>query len=390
MSRIAFTVRTLAAAVTAIGLLVLLVLVWGLRPPIPTLSRSPTGPSALTVAEQIVDVIAWAFAVAVILRVLEHTGRSIARAELRGTGATAARLQRTLAWQPANKRRVSLVHVAATQPHQLVLRRSNDSSSAEHATQLPDPRPSPPVSESQPDAPDRSISILGPVKIEGARQRGRRLRSLTAQMLLYLALHAEGATVEKLADTLLPDTDPEQSRTRLWQSASEARRVLGDGFRRDDDGRYELDRGTVHIDIDELGHLLGGAQLSADQADSENLEAALSLFRGEPLASVDWTWAEGHARHLRATYVDMLEQVGRLRLERGDAHGALSLAEQGLNLDKLNEALWRLAMEAEFAIGLRDSLSRRYADLCDLLDRDLGLEPAGETRVLFHSLLGQG
>ena len=63
---------------------------------------------------------------------------------------------------------------------------------------------------------------------------------------------------------------------------------------------------------------------------------------------------------MRGTYAELLERVGRARLERGDVRGALDAAERGLAVDGLSEALWRLALEAEGAPGLREAIAERY------------------------------
>ena len=55
----------------------------------------------------------------------------------------------------------------------------------------------------------------------------------------------------------------------------------------------------------------------------------------------------------------------------------------------LNESLWRLAMKAENALGLREAVAERYERLRALLDERLGLEPAEETRLLHRRLLAQ-
>jgi DNA-binding SARP family transcriptional activator len=55
----------------------------------------------------------------------------------------------------------------------------------------------------------------------------------------------------------------------------------------------------------------------------------------------------------------------------------------------LNEGFWRLALEAESALGLREAVGRRYEQLRRLLDERLGLTPARETRALYRRLLGQ-
>src|SRR2546430_17653488 len=44
----------------------------------------------------------------------------------------------------------------------------------------------------------------------------------------------------------------------------------------------------------------------------------------------------------------------------GEGRAALDLAERGLDVDALNESLWRLAIEAESALGLREAVADRY------------------------------
>jgi DNA-binding SARP family transcriptional activator len=97
----------------------------------------------------------------------------------------------------------------------------------------------------------------------------------------------------------------------------------------------------------------------------------------------------GHIHRLRATLIGLLERAGHARLEQGDARGALELAEQAIALDQFHEASWRLALQADYALGLRESITRRYDDLTRSLDQQLGLQPTRETRVIYRRLLGQ-
>lgn len=65
------------------------------------------------------------------------------------------------------------------------------------------------------------------------------------------------------------------------------------------------------------------------------------------------------------------------------------MAERAITLDQFHEASWRLALEAEHTLGLRESITRRYDELTRSLDEQLGLEPARETRLMYRQLLGQ-
>jgi DNA-binding SARP family transcriptional activator len=242
--------------------------------------------------------------------------------------------------------------------------------------------------EATDEAPLPLVSVLGPLQISGGRRRLRRLRASARELITYLALHPEGASRDQLLEALWPGEDPRRSEQRLWQSTSDVRRTLGSVITRESD-RYALDRTQVSVDLDELEPLLAAAGTADAKRRREVMERALSRFTGEPLSGSDYAWAAGEARRLRAIHVDLLEQVGRGRLEAGDARGALDAAERGLEVDALNESLWRLGMEAETALGLREAVAERYERLRELLDERLGLEPAHETRLLHRRLLAQ-
>lgn len=235
--------------------------------------------------------------------------------------------------------------------------------------------------------PTVAVRVLGPLAIEGTEAPMR--RASTAELVAYLALRAEGATRDQLLEAMWPGVDPVLSRQRLWQSASEARLALGGAMRRERE-RYRLDRGRAWVDVDEFIALLSRARRGEDEASAgELLESALVLVRDEPLAGADYLWADAELRMLRASIVELAEAVAGLRLARGDAFGSLVACERALALEPMNERLTRLAMEAEFRLGLRGAVVRRYQDLDGALTEGFGLEPERETKALFRRLLGQ-
>lgn len=239
------------------------------------------------------------------------------------------------------------------------------------------------------DAPVRPrVSALGTLSIAGAKRSRRGLRAAALELIAYLALNPRPVQRDELLEAFWPGLDPRRSRPRLHQAVRDARRLLGSAIASERD-RYWLERKEVNVDLDELELLLAEARTAEAELAQQLLEQALALFTGEPLAGSDYAWAEGELRRLRATYVELLTCVGRNRLGAGEANAALEVAEQGLMIDALNEALWRLALEAEAALGLREAVSERYEQLRALLDERLGLEPAQETRILHRRLLAQ-
>lgn len=250
-------------------------------------------------------------------------------------------------------------------------------------TTAPEPAPTATAPHKKPRA--VSICVLGPLRIDGTNRPPRRVK--TREMIAYLALHQNGASRDELTDAIWADQDPTKTRARLWESASDAKAALGDAWIAEGE-RYRLDREKLHIDLDQLDQLLGRTS-SDDDNEPQNLEAALALWRGEPLQGCDYAWADGDIHRLQATLIGLLERAGYARLARGDARGALDLAEQAIALDQFHEASWRLALQADHALGLRQSITRRYDQLARNLDQQLGLQPTRETKLLYRQLLGQ-
>ncbi|MHB8242225.1 MAG: AfsR/SARP family transcriptional regulator [Solirubrobacteraceae bacterium] len=365
------------------GALALLALaaIWLARPAYPHLSGSLTAPVSASELEQVVRWLAWLLAAFLILAVFVRTLRGVRRSR-----ATRKRigLAGVLPGKPAAVRpcasRSPRTAFALTIPSPPIA-----TGSTPHAARQGEPAS---VIESEAPADDAapaiSIAVLGPLAIDGIERRIK--RAATRELLAYLAFHPQGGSRDELIEAIWPAQDPKRTRPRFWQSVTEARKAIGDAWIHHGE-RYKLDRSKVRVDLDELDRLL--TVTGDDESDPATLETALALWRGEPLDGADYLWADGEIRNLRATLVDLLDRVGRLRLGRDDARGALQIAEQAITLDGLHEPSWRLALEAEHALGLRESITRRYADLSRSLDEQLGLEPTRETRVIYRRLLGQ-
>lgn len=232
------------------------------------------------------------------------------------------------------------------------------------------------------------ISLLGPLAIHRGKRSRRGLRAHALELIAFLAFRREGAQRDEILEAIWPGEDPKRSRHRLYQAVRDARRLLGEAVASERD-RYWLNRAYVDVDVDELERLLAAARGAEPECVQPLLECALRLFRGDPLDGSDYSWSESELLRLRATFVELLEQVARGRLEAGEARAALDAAERGLEVDPLNESVWCLAMEAENALGLRQAVAERYERLRGLLDERLGLEPAQETRRLYLRLLAQ-
>jgi DNA-binding SARP family transcriptional activator len=378
--------RRAAAIAGGAGLLALLLLAWQIRPPLPQSLSTPLTRNDVSTA---LSLLAWALFmlldVLLLLRAVEFGARRTPTAGEQRLRQALARTQ-SVASAPDWRRFAAPLQAPVMR---LATRELVTISVGPGPEQEARHQPAPaaiPTSVAVDDRPQ--VRLLGPLELAGG-VGGQPRRKATVELIAYLALHPQGATRDEVFAALWPDDPLARSEQRLWRVTSEVRRLLPDGLRRDGE-RYLLDRKHVQIDLDQLEEL---ARSAANEHDAgcqrELLEQALALFRGEPFSGINTEWADAEARHLRAVAVATLERLGRLRLEGGDAAGALAAAEKGITLDELNEPLWRLALEAEAELGLRQAVLDRYETLRRLLDKRLGLKPQKETLALGRQLLGQ-
>ncbi len=368
-------------------LLFVLALAWDLRPGLPPLPQSFSAPLPFGMIGATLELAAWIvfllLDLVLIANVLEFAIRSEpTRTELRLRQAFAQ--ERPALVQPRDWRS----HAAPLAPPVLRVAALRELERQPPAAQ---PRQhdrhdfpaqlDPAMSDAVDERP--GLLLLGPLELVGCKKKQPR-RLATMELLAYLAIQGRPVKRDELLEALWPGDDPRRSAGRFYQAASEARKLLGDAFQRERDA-YSVD---VHIDLDELEKLR--KRVAANNGDERALlERALALFRAEALAGIDALWAVGEQRRLTAVRAELLERVGRLRLDSGDASGALELAEEAAALDGSNERPVQLAMEAEAALGRREAVVDRYERLCRELDERFGLEPSREAKLLYRRVLGQ-
>lgn len=378
--------RSLLAAAASLAALATL---WRFRPEWPALPDSLSSPVTTTLLQQVALVAAWLLAALVLLVLLFESMRVIrVRPRLDPVGIALFPTTQDSSRVRSPYGRQGILHPLVAEPRLLVVAPREAAPAASEEDIVGGSSRSAASSDTELD--ERPlISLLGPLTIHGGKRARRGLRARALEVIAFLALRREGAQRDEILEALWPGEDPKRSRHRLYQAIRDARSLLGDAVASERD-RYWLDRSRVRVDVDEFEVLLDEAGRASAHARLRLLETALALVRDEPLAGSDFPWFDGDVRRLRGAYVELLAEVGRARLEAGDGRGALDAAERGLAADLLNEILWRLALEAEGRLGLREAIEARYEQLRGLLDERLGLDPAQETRAVYLELLGQG
>ena len=203
------------------------------------------------------------------------------------------------------------------------------------------------------------VSVLGPVGIAGAARPFRRAWSL--DLVVYLALHPNGASTDQWSTALWPDRLMAPS--TLYSTASAARRSLGRRSAGGDHlphghGRLRL-ADSVGTDVRRLAEL-------AERPDPAGWREGLTAVRGRPFAglrSPDWTILEGFVAEIEDLVVRTALRLGEQRLAEGDGPGAAWAARRALLASPFDERLYRILLRAADLEGNPAGVESTMAEL---------------------------
>ncbi len=243
-------------------------------------------------------------------------------------------------------------------------------------------------------SPSLQVRLFGPLEVRAAGRPlapvgSARLRALVA----YLALHA-GTSVSRqhLAFLLWPDSTEAQALTNLRKALHLLRHEHRDlEPLLDVTGRtlgWRL-RDGVWVDVAAFDAALAQAGTAPDRAEAcAALRRAVELYRGELLEDCydDWLLEEREQR--RDRYRGALRRLTDLLLEEGRPEEAIETGRRLVRADPLREDAYQLLMRVHDAAGDRAGAVRAYHECVGVLRRELGVEPARETRRAYEALAG--
>jgi DNA-binding SARP family transcriptional activator len=236
--------------------------------------------------------------------------------------------------------------------------------------------------------PPVEVAVLGQIEVRGASGSLDRRPKLT-ELIVYLAMHPEGASTATWQNALWPDRRvPAQT---VANRLSEARRLLG----------MELD-GMPRLRRSAERHRLAGVitdwerfcVLADARRDHVSWRQALELVRGRPfddLQQGEWTVFEGFCSEIETAIIDCALRYGENRLVAGDPDAVAWASQRALRANPYDERLHRLLMRAADAAGNRSGVETVYRNLVLLMDIDgdgeSGIHP--ETTELYERLSGR-
>ena len=235
------------------------------------------------------------------------------------------------------------------------------------------------------------LTLLGTFHARLDLGRALPLPSRKGQALLaYLALSAgRRHGRDALCALLWPDSAADQARASLRQALAVTRRALGSAARPSLVTHPE----HVAIDPDQVEVDATAFERLAAEADVASLERAARLYGGDLLAGlrIDEApfeeWLRTERERLRELALDVNARVLAAHGKAGQTEPAIQAALRLLALDPLQEPAHRALMRLYAGQGRRGAALKQYQLCVDALQRELGAEPEGETRVLYQKLL---
>jgi len=221
------------------------------------------------------------------------------------------------------------------------------------------------------------------VQLDGVKPRARSL-------LRLLAMHA-GAPVhrEVIQETLWPDADAAAGGRSLHVALSALRRLLEEAgatgsrlIARDGDA-YRLAVAPEDVDLGRFDHAIavGRGARARGEAAAGAFGAAIDAYTGDLLPEEGPAeWVAERRDQYRARAIEAAERLAEESLLAGDLATVVRACRFGLELDRYQDALWRLLIAARERGGEAGAASRDRRDYAQVLEAlGVAADAAGAT-----------
>jgi DNA-binding SARP family transcriptional activator/nucleoid-associated protein YgaU len=236
------------------------------------------------------------------------------------------------------------------------------------------------------------VTVLGRPTIthhDGSPVSG--VRRHATELLVYLAVHRDGAQLPEIMEALWPDAILRRAEQRLSTEVSNLRRCIRTAAKDQQiqpvvntGGRYHLDPDLLDIDLWRfLDHVAAATATTDSRERAAELRAAVSVPFAALAEGCDYDWIETDREHVRRQGIR-----ARLALathpDTNDQEIAY-LSTQAADLDPASEDLAQQAMRANAAINNHHGVHERLVRLRAALQA-IGEQPSAETLTLATDL----
>jgi len=239
---------------------------------------------------------------------------------------------------------------------------------------------------------DLIVKTLGGVTFHRDNAEFRPPTRKASALLVYLGLSPRGSrSREHLADVLWGRSADEQARASLRQTLSSLRKALGERADLLEPGSDEvgIHRDRLQIDALEFESL-------ANSSSHADLERAAAMYQGAFLDGFSLKedgfedWLAFNRQQYRELALRLFQRLAEHHRMLHENETALRCAQRLLALDPLREQTHRLLMELFARLGRREQALLQYDECERILQEELGVAPADESRALYASIRAGG
>ncbi len=206
---------------------------------------------------------------------------------------------------------------------------------------------------------------------------------------------------EQIMDALWPDLDIETAASRLDRAVYSLRQLFEPSRNRPATSPFLLtereqlvlaNQAQVWVDADAFEHLLTQARETSDLGKQESLlDEAATLYGGDFLPEERRVeWAMGRRESLQRSWIGLLLDLARLRIDRDALTSAIEPLDRLLSVDPTNEAAVQRLMKLLYELGRRGEALRAYKRLAQVLQQEYRIAPLPETRAIYEALRSGG
>ncbi|MFE9748246.1 BTAD domain-containing putative transcriptional regulator [Saccharothrix saharensis] len=259
---------------------------------------------------------------------------------------------------------------------------------------LPEADPAEPLAGQRPPL---NLRVFGTVELTlhddgGACGLRGALTPKQREVLVFLALHPQGARREALNEAVWPDSRPPRPFNSMHNALSLLRRAVSqatDGTIGDlivnDGGRYQLNPALVSTDYEQLRRTLNASH-DTDEA-LPALRQAVDIYRADLAEDLTALWIEPFRESIRRDILDAIAAMVRIHGD-SEPESVLVLLERARQIDRYNEVVYCDIMRAQARLGQFAAIPRTLNLLATALreiDQDLDSDIVSLAASLGHS-----
>jgi LuxR family transcriptional regulator, maltose regulon positive regulatory protein len=214
-----------------------------------------------------------------------------------------------------------------------------------------------------------------------------RLRKPQELLQALIAFGGTAVSAGALIDALWPDSEGDAAYHALESALYRLRQLLGAREAvRMEGGKVSLNREQLWVDMWEFEEELRRPHDPEGNA-IERIDRLRRLYQGHFLqheTEKSWVLKAGH--DLRDRLLRAIRDAARECEHARRWEDAATLYQSGIELDSLNEGLYRGLMLCHQELGDHSEALQAYRRCRDLLTRFLGIPPNAKTQALYHSV----